>query len=275
MQGFFVPRSGTDAYDPLPEAVSGWDDDLVRGPAVAALLVRAAEALPSAASVRLARVAFEFFRPTRMRTSRTEAVSIRRGRRLTLIDSHLLQGDQVTARAHLLYVATGPDAPGQLWSGDEVHPVPDDSAAADEEERLYRCGDQPWTPDIAAFRNGLRKQVWQRPIPIVVDEQPSAYQVLAAAADLTNLVVHAGSRGVEHINADLCFAVNRPPAQGGVGIAASHQTDDAGISTGSAVIFDANGTFGVTMATGLSNVEQTVSLTSGSTPLSSHTHADG
>lgn len=222
--------------------------------------MRAAESLPSPGSLRLARAAFEFFRPSRMRPSTTDAVFVRQGRRLTVIDTSLRQGGRVTARAQLLYAATGPEAEGDLWQATERYPVPPGDAPADREGRLYRSGEGAWTADAGVFGDPLRKQIWQRPFRIVSDEEPSPYQLAAAASDLTNLVVHAGSRGIEHINADVCMTLARVPDGAGLGLAATQRMSADGISVGAAVMFDAHGPLGVTLVTGLSNIERAVTL---------------
>lgn len=254
MEGYFAEESGSGVLHPLSAAISGWDPDLVRGPAVAGALVRAAEAVSRPPGTRLARAAFEFFRPTRMRPSTTRAECVRTGRRLTLIDTHLVQNGEVTARAHILYVVSGAEAPGEMWTSGDVHVPPADDSPTDVERRLYKCADGAWTDRVHQFRNADRKQIWQRPIPIVRGEEPSAVQVLAATGDLTNVVAHGSTAGLEYINADLCLAVSREPLPGGVGLVAAHQVADSGVSVGSAVIFDAGGAFGMATVTGLSNI---------------------
>lgn len=258
MQAYFtIARSGS-GLDPLPSAVSGWDPDLIRGPAIAGALVRAAESLPLPEGMRLARVAFEFFRPSRMRTSVPDAAIIRQGRRLTVIDASLQQAGRVTARAQLMYAAAGPEATGMLWSADTSYASPDDELSSDPEGRLYRCDQRPWTRDARAFDNGLHKQIWQRPFRIVDGEDPSPAQLAAACSDLTNLVVHAGDHGVEHINADAHMTLVRPPSPSGIGVAATQRLTHDGVSVGSAVLFDADGAFGITTVAALSNVEHAV-----------------
>lgn len=260
MQAFFADPHGDGRLEPLSGATSGWNSDHIRGPAIAGALVRAAESVPRQPGARLARVSFEFFRPSRMRPSTTEAVCVRQGRRLALIDAILIQDGAPTARAHLLYAATSDEASGALWANDDALQAPAAEIPADSENRLYRSGAEPWTSDPGRLRNNSRKQVWQRAHRIVADEEPSSDQLVAAASDLTNIVVHLGSRGIEHINADLTLALSRPPTTPGIGIAATHRLTDTGISIGSAVLFDAHGTFGLTSVVALSNVDNAVAL---------------
>jgi hypothetical protein len=262
MPAYFTAPHGDTRLEPQPAAISGWNPDQIRGPAIAAALVRAAESLPALPGSRLARATFEFFRPTRMRTSTTESVCVRRGRRLSLIDVLLLQGGEPTARAHLLYAVAADDAPGEVWRRENALDAPPSDLAADHENRLYRAGADEWSNDSGVLRNALRKQVWQRPITIVAGEQASPDQLVAAASDLTNLVVHAGTGGIEHINADLTLTLCRRPTTAEVGVAATDRLASTGISVGSAALFDADGSLGLATLVSLSNAAHAVVLTS-------------
>jgi hypothetical protein len=191
-------------------------------------------------------------------TIRTTAV--RTSRRLFLVDSELLQGDMVVARAHILFLKTSKNPVGRIWEP-YCHPVaPSAGIPADEEGRLYRSGGGPWTSSAAEHNNEQLKSVWQEPRPIVHGEMPTAFQSAASTADLTSLVVHWGDRGVEFINADVALALSRLPVGPGIGVSVNHRSANEGISAGTSVLFDREGAFGTASVVGLANADNPVTV---------------
>ncbi|MFF2318185.1 hypothetical protein ACFVTE_18175 [Arthrobacter sp. NPDC058097] len=63
---------------------------------------------------------------------------------------------------------------------------------------------------------------------------------------------------MEFINADVTVGLSRMPLAQGVGISISHRTADAGISTGTGVLFDRHGASGSASVVGLANARNAV-----------------
>jgi hypothetical protein len=253
--GYFREDDGV--FHPLAAAVSGWGPDHVRGPAVAGLLGRAAEEACPTQRHRPARASFELFRPGRMVPTTTRATVVRTGGRLTLVDSELLQEERVVARAHVLFLATSEEPRGQVWSPDGPVCPPTEAAPADDEGRSYFSGDT-WTASAADHHNDRPKSVWQLPLTVVEGSTPTPFEIVAAASDISSLVVHWGDRGVEFINADVSITLARLPIGGSVGISVTHRSSDAGVSVGSAVLFDRHGAFGTSSVVALANSRSAV-----------------
>ncbi|WP_265446564.1 acyl-CoA thioesterase domain-containing protein [Flexivirga meconopsidis] len=241
---------------PLELARSGWNPKHLRGPAVTGILARATElgTRDDMSGLRPARLSIDLFRPARMAPSYTRVEVVQRGRRLGLVDAQLRQGDEVVARAHTLFLAPGADATGQVWHPDRRPPeLPPADLLPDDGGRYYRSGDAPWSSEALDHLNGDRKRVWQLPVPLVEGEAPTSFQQLGIAADMTNLVVHWGTHGVEHINADASVTFARLPVGGGIGLVAEDRIAHDGISIGTAAYYDREGVFGHAALSTLAN----------------------
>jgi hypothetical protein len=254
----FFDEQGTTLV-PRNPAASNWGTDSMRGPAITGALARAAEQLEVEPGLRPARVSFELFRAARMVPSTTRAEVVRHGRRLTLVDTFMLQDDVVVARAHVLLLAESANPIGRIWETDEKPEPPAEELPHDSEGRLYRSGGD-WTAVAADHDNDGPKDVWQRHLAVVQGEIPSAFVSTAVTTDLTSLVVHWGDQGVQFINADASVALSRLPVGDGIGIAISQRTADDGISVGSGTLFDVHGPFGTASVAALANARRAVTV---------------
>ncbi|WP_369426226.1 acyl-CoA thioesterase domain-containing protein [Rhodococcus sp. T2V] len=259
MFSYFVKEvcAGQEILRPTQLARNGWGVGRIRGPAVTGVLARAAErAVQTRADLGPVRATFELFSPARMETSTTTSTIVRESRRLLLVDTELIQASRVVARAHILYLAGSAANPrGALWapSCPPPAPPPAELRPCTGERRLYYSDGVGWTSSRTAHLNPARKQVWQLPIPVVLGEPLSAFQAAASAADLANLILSWGSAGIEYINADVTMAISRPPVGSGVGLSSIDRVARNGIAVGSAILFDANGSFGSATVSTLAN----------------------
>ncbi|RZT86905.1 thioesterase superfamily protein [Pseudonocardia sediminis] len=260
-------QNGAEVLVPEPRARSGWSGPgQIRGTAVSGALGRAAERAVSewddVARFRPVRWTVDLFRPAAMAPVSTSATVVRQGRRLRLVDAHLLQDGKVVARASALLLATdGAPVAGEVWSGD---PARDDPAAAlppvpdiepeTKEQALYFSEELGWTGGAAPHRNATRKAVWHLPEALVDGETPTPFQRIATVADSSNLAGSWGSHGVEFINADLTLTVTRlPPDDGGIGIIAEGRNQGDGIAVAHTSLFDRTGLLGTVVLSTLAN----------------------
>ena len=79
-------------------------------------------------------------------------------------------------------------------------------------------------------------------------------------ADGTSLTSNWGSRGVEHINADITLTLARRPVGVTVGLHASDRVEHDGIAVGTATLFDREGRLGTTVVTAMTNTRRSVDL---------------
>lgn len=112
-------QSGQEVLIPLEQAASGWGAQ-IRGTAISGALARSAERaaaeLDGAAGFRPVRWTVDLFRPAGMAPSTTEAVVVRSGRRLRLVDTAFLQDGRAVAHVRLLLLAIGAAAHGEVWA---------------------------------------------------------------------------------------------------------------------------------------------------------------
>ncbi len=251
---FFVAEG--DALLPRPGASSGWSTDAVRGPALTAALARAAEPLcPD--GMRPARAVFELFRQARFAPLVPRAETIRRGGRLCVVDTFLSTDGIDVARAHVTFARPSDEPDGQTWRPRIDARVPSPDSPADEEGRLYR-GTGEWTRHPTGIASTEAKSTWQANRVLVAGEQPTPFQLAASASDLTSLVVHWGTSGLQFINADIALSLARLPVGAGVGVRVVDAITADGISAGSSVLFDEVGPFGTLNLIGLANAAHAV-----------------
>lgn len=260
--GYFTRVVGStgEAFVPSEATRSGWNDLHIRGPAVTALLARTAEKLAGGRpDLRPARATFELFRPALRVPTMASARVVHQSRRLMLVDSELVQDGEVVARAATMFLAATEDAgPGQVWSPPKPQLLPPPtSLRMDGFGRAYRSG-SAWTAEAADHLNNQRKQAWQEAVTLVDGEVPTGFEVAAAAADLTNLIVNWSDVGVGHINVDVTLVMARLPKGIGVGVAATHRAADSGIAIGTAILHDRTGEFGSATVATVSNTHNTV-----------------
>lgn len=260
---YFAAEScdGAELVHPLDRSASRWNAKQVRGPALAGILARAAErAFSARPDLWPARSTFEFFTPVAMAPCESTASYVRENRRLAMVESLLFQQGEPVARAQILLLAPSRNPAGVLWDSSAQLPPPRRDVPADVEDRLYRVGDDEWCADAGVLRGLGRRQVWQRPAPIVHGEAPSDFQLVASASDLTNMVAHVSDVGIQYINAEVSVVATRPSQGDGVGVAGMLQIAEAGISVGTGVLFDSAGAFATTSVTSLANDDRTVRI---------------
>lgn len=267
----FFTRDG-DVLVPTEMALSSWSGDQLHGVAVSGALGRAAEqAVEAIGRVELVpvRLTVDLFRATRMRPCRLEATVVREGPRLCLVDVHLLQdgddtedGPVATARASVLFLRTGEAPTGEVWMPqDAPQPPPVEVAPVTDQPHVpYLRSDADWSQNFREHQNAGRKTTWNTPPAIVSGEPLTGFQAAAAMADGTSLTSNWGSRGVEHINADITLTLARRPVGVTVGLHATDRVEHDGIAVGTATLFDREGRLGTTVVTAMSNTKRSVDL---------------
>ncbi|NMO03230.1 thioesterase family protein [Gordonia sp. TBRC 11910] len=253
---FFERNTGgaEELFTPLPLARSGWGAGQMRGMAVSALLARGVESAAAQlqrSAMQPARWTLDLFRPAAMEPTAVHTEVVRAGRRLCLIDASLQQGSTVVARASALLLCPT-EAESGLWRTTES-PQPPPAAPADPlTERIYRS-ETGWLPAGDTPADDGRKGLWQFGTPTVDGEPLTPFQAVAGVADLINASANLGSRGLEFINADASLNLSRLPSETDVGLQSLVRTEDRGVMTATAIMFDRAGPFGTVTMSGLAN----------------------
>jgi hypothetical protein len=225
-----------------------WDPEAQHGGAPAALLMRAFEALPAPESVMIARVTYEFMRPVPLGALELRAEVVRAGRRVQLLEASIFspEGTEVV-RARALQVGRADDGAGSEL---ERPPGPGPEQGHVDPPRLPLGAMAFFGTDAIEIRfvagdfnePGPATAWFRLKVPLVDDEEPSALQRLAAAADFGNGIgASLPWSGWIFINPDLTLYVERVPvgewicldsrtiiAEGGTGLAESVLYDELG-----------------------------------------------
>jgi hypothetical protein len=258
IQSFFsVSADGT--LMPHPLAVSPWSSRQVGGYAVCGVLARAIEHAADSQDFVPVRLTVDLCAPVGLDCISATAAAVRRGPRIEVLEASLGTEPGITARASAVFAALGTDPPGDLWHDGEPLPTPPD------------CDDQPspplfsstggsWNGDFAAHQNSNRKTAWQNFPPLVAGEEMSPFVRAAVMAETTSLVCHWGTAGAGFINIDTTLALSRLPRGTGLGLRADNQRSHAGISVGTATMFDRDGYVGSCTVTAISNARRQVDL---------------
>ncbi|MCS5498252.1 thioesterase family protein [Cnuibacter physcomitrellae] len=257
---FFRAGRSRQELEPLRDAASTWiPGTSMRGMAVSAALAREAERhLSSEAGDGWTpgRWTVDFARPALLELSTLQARTLRRGRRLVLVEVEMRQGREgrVVAWGRGAFLRAGEAASGRVWQPDDVGAVlPPDRAPG--EPRMYWTESVGWTADPDEHGNVERKAIWQRPFIVVEGEPPTPFAFVAGAADVASVATQWGDQGVRHINVDLSLHLVRLPESvgDGIGIASVHRIAQGGQSIGTAAIRDSAGTFGTATVTAVQN----------------------
>src|SRR6201982_2643755 len=117
-----------------PNAAGPWDPRMQHGSAPAGLAVWAAETIPTAAPMRVARVTIDLMRPVPLTPLTLETEILREGRKIQLCAIRLLANDVVVVAASVLKIKTQAlvlppdiaDRPVELPGPDQSRPEPAD-----------------------------------------------------------------------------------------------------------------------------------------------------
>lgn len=251
-------RSGT--LVPNDEAASNWTHAgrMVRGMAVSAAMAREAElAVDPADGLRPTRWTVDLCRPVGMEPIELESTTLRRGRRLTLVQVDLIQNGSMAATARGLFLRVGEPTSGERWHSDPRPPLPPALPTPDEPRR-YFSAPVGWTTTASSHHNAAPKYVWQHTQATVEDEEPSPFEVAAACADLASMTTHWGTTGLTFVNADMSLSLARLPVGREIGVAGHDRWESDGIAIGTALLHDRVGVFGTSTVSGLGNAHDLV-----------------
>lgn len=254
MVSFFIERGNQLVAERL--AISPWTPTQLSGTGVCGLLARELEGRCPDGFVP-ARLTVDLYQPVANGEFDIRSVVVRRGPRITVAEASLRQDGQERARASVVFLPVGEEPPGQVWSPEEELPMPAEVCVSpDGSPPLFKTGDRDWTGDFEASQNAERKILWQSLPPLVAGEPITSFQRAAIFGDSTNLVCHWGSEGAGYINADVTVTLSRLPIGDELGLRADNTIASAGISIGSATLYDRTGPVGTCVVTTLANARR-------------------
>ncbi|MGW5387805.1 thioesterase family protein [Nocardia sp. NPDC003963] len=256
MVSFFDSRGGRLVAEKL--AISPWAPANLSGTGVCGLLARELERQCPGGFVP-ARFTADLYQPVLNAPFDMRTSVVRRGSRITLVDTVLAQEGRDRVRASAVFLTPGTEPPGEVWSPSEELPVPPEGCTAPEgSPPLFRSGGRDWTADFGANQNADRKTTWQSLPPLIAGEPITPFQRAAIMGDATNHLCHWGSEGAGYINADVTVTLCRLPLGYELGLRADSTIASAGISIGTATLYDRTGPVGTCVVTTLSNARRQI-----------------
>jgi hypothetical protein len=208
-----------------------------------------------------ARLTVDLLRPAAMAPVRVSTSIVRRGRRLVLVEAEMTQSDTVVAKASALFLRTGEQPPGAVWTSPVTMPPvpPEPDIGLDTVPMvIWAYGKDPNVAgpsfDLTEWQHDGPKFVWLRDIKPLIDGEPmTPFTRAAMAGDVASSLTHYGTDGLSFINADYTLALSRLPEGPDIGLAALTHSSHGGVATGTAAMFDRRGPVGTATATALGN----------------------
>jgi hypothetical protein len=249
-----------DAFAPTAMAKGPWGSS-ISGNFVGGILGHAIELTVGDPDLQPARLTVDLLRPAAMAPLRARTSAVREGRRLTLVDAEVSQGDIVVARASALFLRKGDQPPGEVWTSPiPMPPLPPEPAGPPDgvPMMIWAYGKDRDVAgrnfDLSQWQHDGPKFVWLRDVKPLIDGVPmTAFVRAAMAGDVASSLTHYGTAGLRFINADYTLTLSRLPEGPDLGLAALTHSSDGGVGTGTAAMFDRRGLIGTATATTLTN----------------------
>jgi len=227
-----------------PDAAGPWDPNMQHGGAPASLVVWAAERIPAAVPMQVARVTIDLMRPVPVAPLRLETEVLRQGRKIQLCAVRLFANGTLTVGATVLKIKKQ----AQPLPGDVIEPPLD--VAAPEQSRIE--------PQNSPFGLGMTIRaargrfggpgpgaIWYRAERLLVEGFPISQAMRAvAASDFCNASSALDYRKWTFLNADLTVSMAREPVGEWILLDAVTWIGPDGAGLAMARLADVNGYFG-------------------------------
>ncbi len=255
--GIFVAEG--DRYLPMPLARGPWGDFL-SGQYVGGLLAAEIERQVEDVEMHPARITVDLSGRAALKPVRVRTTVRRQGSRIHLVDAEMVQGDNVVAHARAVFLRHSEQPPNQVWTAPVAMPaapeVPSAPPAGSASHGVIYAADQPDTvgTDLKIWETAGQKFIWLTYlVPLVSGEKPTPLTRAVMVADSASAVANYGTAGLHVINADYTVSLSRLPEGISIGMAGLTHHSQAGIATGSVVMYDELGPIGTAVTTGIAN----------------------
>lgn len=255
----FFTSGASGALVPQEISVSVWSASQIGGYAVCGALARQIENHSDTTGFMPSRLTVDLLMPVRAEPLTVTSGTVRRGRRIIVIDAAVIQAGEPRARATAIYLPVTEDPPGRVWTSADLPLAPPTKPFHG--SPLVKSGDNEWTTDFSRTNDAERKSIWQRFPPLVDDEPLTSFQNAALIAENTSLICNWGTHGPGYINTDTTLALSRLPEGPGIGLRADEHLSRHGIAVGTATLFDHVGPAGKCTVTAIANARRQQNLT--------------
>jgi hypothetical protein len=231
-------------FTPDTSSHAPWSTEMLHGRLIGALAAREVENLIDGQKFRVARLTVDLFRPASMAPITVVGQTIRKGRRIEVIDVKVNSDGRDVARITALVLASSEEPPGNIWRPTPTEwPSPEsvsdnvDENAADESGWIFH-------PIEGGFGTSERSRVWTNDTrPLVDSEEMSPLVRAAISGDLACPLANSSDDGLHYINADYTMALGRYPVGLWIGLEVNQQIQADGISIASCTYVDEDGPF--------------------------------
>lgn len=247
--GFF--RTDGDALVPARFATSPWGR-VLHGRLIGGLTARAAErARADDRDLACGRLTIDMFRSARLAPVHVDARTIRTGRRIVVLEVTVEQDDGPIGQGRAVLLRRSPG------SGEPALRTPRWDAPAPPElgpPSPPRPGGG-WTAPWQTWRvGGSYRGMWVREThPLITGENLTPLVRLALAADMASPAANSSADGLHFINADYTIHLGREPRDEYIGIQATGNVSDRGVTAGHCVVHDLAGPVGFVATTAVAN----------------------
>jgi acyl-coenzyme A thioesterase PaaI-like protein len=237
-------RATVDGFRPDASAHAPWSTEMLHGRLIGGLAARAVEAAIDEPGRRVARLTVDLFRPAGMGPVTLTHTSVRRGRRIEVVDVVVSSGGNDVARATGLVLAVGEEPPGTIWRP-PADPWPDPDSLPRDVDDAETADARWWIATVAGgFDSAERTRVWTNDtVPLVDDEQMSPLVRAAISGDLACPLANSGDAGLHYINADYTLTLARYPIGEWIGLEVAQHIAADGLALGTCTLVDVQGPF--------------------------------
>jgi len=263
----FIYRREGDVFTPTEWAGSPWSRTHQHGGPVCGLMATAAEAAARETGLRVVRLTVDLCRPTPLAKLALAWRYVRRGRRLALIETSLLDGDVEVTRGTALLLAARNDLASAWRPAEPPPPRPEAVPATQFMPREYREQVPPgfhWSLELRLVEDELGPAAWlTTPLELLGGEATSPLVRAAMLSDLTfaiggrtllkSRLVPLEAPRVPLINADVTLYLERPPDPGWIAFRSARVGDAEGLGVAEVTQLDGRGRYGRSLQALLAN----------------------
>jgi hypothetical protein len=237
-----------DVFQATELALGPWYPGALHGGAPAALLMHAISAHPAHDGLRVARITYEFVRPVPQHGLTVSVQVVRPGRRVTLLDAALRDGDGVeVTRARTLLVR--PSEVGAAPASPPPFPGPEDGVRSDWEgrrRRMFATEGMEIRFVKGQFTQPGEATAWFRlRYPLIDGHAIQPLERVAAASDFGNgIAAVLDWDAYMFINPDLTLYVERPPVDEWVALDSRTRVEAGSVGVVESEMWDRRGRIG-------------------------------
>lgn len=255
-------------FCPTDKARSPWSEDHLHGGSAAGLLARAVERFNDDASFQVVRLTVDLLRPVPNAPLQVRVATVRRGKRIQVIESGLMWDGELVTKATALLLRRLDEEVAIELPASRMAP-PDGLDSSNLGGWVPAPGGPPAPPSLR--RQGLHTTIevrwldrgagaepnraWVRlPAPLVAGEENSPLVRAASLSDFTNAFSNmAGRAPIGFINADITLYLHRYPAGEWIGLETMRAAQPFGLGVSTASMYDEQGPIGTVVEAILAN----------------------